>query len=43
MGSLVKVISLNDAASAEAFRPLPSSVVSSAFAAAAAAEVFALM
>ena len=33
MGSLVKVICLNDAASAEDFRPLPSSVVSSAFAA----------
>ena len=43
MGSLVKVISLNDAARAEDFRPLPSSVVSSAFAAASAAEVFALM
>src|SRR6202044_828573 len=33
----------NDAASAEDFRPLPSSVVSSAFADVSAAEVFALM
>ena len=39
MGSLVKVICLNDAASAEDFRPLPSSVVSSALAEASAAEV----
>ena len=43
MGSLVKVISLNDAARAEAFRPLPSSVVSSALAAVSAADVFLLM
>ena len=43
MGSLVNVISLNDAARAEDFRPLPSSVVSSAFAAVSAADVFLLM
>src|ERR1035438_2994868 len=43
IGSLVKGIVLKDAARAELFRPLPSSVVSSAFAAVAAAELFALM
>ena len=43
IGSLVKVICLNDAARAEDFRPLPSSVVSSSLAAVSAAEVFLLM
>src|ERR1039458_7281243 len=43
IGSLVNVICLKDAWRAELFRPLPSSVVSSALAAAAADEGLALM